>query len=65
VLDLPVPTTCTPERSSTNTPLQSLSLLNDPFVIVQAERFALRLAKGHPNDAGCGRRTARSPAGHL
>lgn len=50
VLDFPVPSSCTPARSSTNTPLQSLSLLNDPFVIQQADRFAARLTAAHPND---------------
>ncbi len=50
VLDFPVPSTCTPARSSTNTPLQSLSLLNDPFVIEQADAFAARLAGAHKHD---------------
>ncbi|MBW3598007.1 MAG: PSD1 and planctomycete cytochrome C domain-containing protein [Planctomycetes bacterium] len=50
VLDFPVPASCTPARSSTNTPLQSLSLLNDPFVIRQADQFAARLADAHPHD---------------
>jgi hypothetical protein len=50
VLDFPVPSNCTPSRSSTNTPLQSLSLLNDPFVIEQVDRFVARLAVAHPND---------------
>jgi hypothetical protein len=50
VLDFPVPSSCTPTRSSTNTPLQSLSLLNDPFVIEQANQFAARLADAHRED---------------
>ncbi len=50
VLDFPVPSSCTPARNSTTTPLQSLSLLNDPFVIQQAEHFATRLAAAHPAD---------------
>lgn len=50
VLDFPVPSSCTPARSSTNTPLQSLSLLNDPFVVAQADQFAMRLVKAHPNN---------------
>ena len=39
VLDFPVLSNCTPARDSTNTPLQSLSLLNDRFVIRQAGHF--------------------------
>ncbi len=50
VLDFPVPSSCTPARSSTNTPLQSLSLLNDRFVIQQADHFAARLADAHKGD---------------
>ena len=50
VLDFPVPSSCTPARSSTNTPLQSLSMLNDPFVIRQADHFAARLADTHKGD---------------
>lgn len=52
VLDFPVPTSCTPVRSATNTPLQSLSLLNDPFVIEQADRFAARLSDTCKSDVG-------------
>jgi hypothetical protein len=43
VLDFPTPASCTPARSSTTTALQSLSLLNDPFVIQQSDHFAARL----------------------
>jgi hypothetical protein len=50
VFDFPVPSACTPARSSTTTALQSLSLLNDPFVFTQAEAFAQRLSQGHKND---------------
>lgn len=50
VLDFPVPLSCTPARSSTNTPLQSLSLLNDRFSIQQAGHFAARLTKAHPEN---------------
>jgi hypothetical protein len=50
VLDFPVPTSCTPARNSTNTPLQSLSLLNDRFVIQQADHFAQRLKDAHEKD---------------
>lgn len=50
VLDFPVPSSCTPARNSTTTPLQSLSLLNDPFMIEQVEHFAARLADAHRGD---------------
>lgn len=50
VLDFPVPSACTPARMATSTALQSLSLLNDPFVIQQAEKFASRVAAAHPSD---------------
>jgi hypothetical protein len=50
VLDFPVPTSCAPARSSTNTPLQSLSMLNDRFVIQQADCFAARLTDAHQED---------------
>lgn len=50
VLDFPIPTSCMPARSSTNTPLQSLSMLNDRFVIKQAEHFATRLAEVDKKD---------------
>lgn len=47
VLDFPVPASCTPVRNSTTTALQSLSLLNDPFVLQQTASFAQRLKKAH------------------
>ncbi|MBX9787481.1 MAG: PSD1 and planctomycete cytochrome C domain-containing protein [Pirellulales bacterium] len=50
VLDFPVPSSCTPARNSTTTPLQSLSLLNDPFIIAQAEHFARRLSAANQDD---------------
>jgi hypothetical protein len=43
-LDGADPNLSTPVRSSTVTPLQALTLLNDPFVIDQAERFARKLS---------------------
>ena len=49
-LDFPVPSSCTPARNSTTTPLQSLALLNDHFVIHQAEHFATRLSDAHPEN---------------
>ncbi len=50
VLDFPTPASCTPARNSTTTALQSLSLLNDPFVLQQADAFASRLMAQHPDD---------------
>jgi len=52
VLDFPVPSSCTPARSSTNTALQSLALLNDPFVVQQAEHFVARLVGDCGEDVG-------------
>jgi hypothetical protein len=42
-LDCADPNISTPARSLTITPLQALSLLNDPFMLQQAEFFAQRL----------------------
>jgi cytochrome c553 len=50
VLDFPTPASCTPARNSTTTALQSLSLLNDPFVIQQSEYFAARLVDAHQGE---------------
>jgi hypothetical protein len=44
-LDCPDPSLLAPKRSTTLTALQALALLNDPFVLRQAECFAARLAK--------------------
>jgi hypothetical protein len=44
-LDCPVPSVKTPQRSTTTTALQSLSLMNNPFVQRQAKAFAERLSK--------------------
>jgi hypothetical protein len=43
VFDAPKPTSTRGQRDSTNVPAQSLALLNDPFVIEQAERWADRV----------------------
>ena len=51
--DCPDPSTTTPRRSATVTPLQALSLLNHSFSLRMAERFADRLlaeAGSEPND---------------
>jgi hypothetical protein len=44
-LDCPVPSIKTPKRSTTTTPLQALSLMNNAFVNRQAKAFAGRLAR--------------------
>jgi hypothetical protein len=45
-LDGADPNASTPARNTTLTPLQALALLNDPFLVRQAEHFAERLRKG-------------------
>jgi hypothetical protein len=50
-LDCADPSINTPVRNTTITALQSLALLNDPFLIKQSELFAERLAK-EGNDPG-------------
>src|SRR5207237_8955944 len=44
-LDCPDPSTKTPVRSITTTPIQSLGLMNDPFIQRQASFFAARLKR--------------------
>jgi hypothetical protein len=44
-LDCPDSTMSEPKRSASTTPLQLLSLLNSPFMLDQAERFAQRLRR--------------------
>jgi len=46
--DMPVPATTFGNRSVTNIPAQSLTLMNDPFVIQQAANWAKRLLSQHP-----------------
>ena len=48
--DCPDPSTTTPKRGSTTTPLQALSLLNNSFTLRMAEAFAERLKKEMPSD---------------
>jgi len=43
-LDCPDPSVKTPRRMVTITPLQALSLMNNPFVVREAERLAKRLS---------------------
>jgi hypothetical protein len=49
--DGPKPFTTVGRRDSTNVPAQSLTLLNDPFVIDAAKRWAATLDVTHPDDA--------------
>jgi len=49
--DMPVPFTAIGRRSSSNVPAQSLVLMNDPFVIGQAGKWAQRLlAEKNPDE---------------
>ncbi len=50
VFDCPDPSTLTPTRSYTNTPLQSLALLNNSFSMRMAEQFAERLQRAVGDD---------------
>jgi hypothetical protein len=43
--DCPDATGAAPRRNTSTTPLQALNLLNDPFVLDQAERFADRVRR--------------------
>ena len=42
VFDMPVPATAKGRRDETNVPAQSLTMMNDPFVISMAARLAQR-----------------------
>jgi mono/diheme cytochrome c family protein len=50
--DCPDPSTITPRRGSTTTPLQALSLMNNSFTLRMADHFAERLAAERPDDLG-------------
>ena len=43
VMDAPVPTSTKGRRDVTNVPAQSLTMMNDPFIVSLAERFARRV----------------------
>ncbi|MDF1812883.1 MAG: PSD1 and planctomycete cytochrome C domain-containing protein [Verrucomicrobiales bacterium] len=43
---------CVMQRSSTNTPLQALVLLNDPHFVSATKAFAKRISDACPDDAG-------------
>jgi hypothetical protein len=49
--DCPDPSTKTPVRASTTTPLQALAMMNDTFVIRQSNRLAERVQKEAGSDA--------------
>ncbi len=49
--DCPDPSTTTPKRGSTTTPLQALALFNNSFTLRMADAFAERLAKDAPPNA--------------
>ncbi|MBL8819625.1 MAG: DUF1553 domain-containing protein [Planctomyces sp.] len=51
-LDCPSPSIAVPRRRPTVTPIQALALMNDPFVLRQAEKMAEQLTKSHslPSD---------------
>ncbi len=46
--DCPDPSTATPRRGTTTTPLQALALLNNSFTLRMADHFAERLVKERP-----------------
>jgi cytochrome c553 len=49
-LDCPDPSTASPKRAVTTTPLQALALLNNPFMLRMAERLAERIQLGVAGD---------------
>jgi hypothetical protein len=51
-LDCPDPSTKTPARAVTTTPIQSLGLMNNPFVLRQARQLAMRLQREAGDDLG-------------
>ncbi len=55
--DVPAPVTAISNRGTSNVPAQALILLNNEFVAQQAERWAARLLKQHP-DMDCALQTA-------
>jgi hypothetical protein len=55
-LDCPDPSVLTPKRNTTITALQALTMLNNPFVVRQAEHLAERMAKEAPDLQGQVRR---------
>ena len=68
-LDCPDPSTATPRRAVTTTPLQALSLLNSDFMLRMIDHFAQRLERearqgyGPPDHAGVQSRSGPAPLG--
>ncbi len=70
--DFPVPASAVGRRDITNVPAQSLTLLNDPFLIAQAKQWAAAMKATLPSDADEDRRIrllferalTRSPTDH-
>lgn len=50
VFDCPDPSTKTPQRAVTITPLQALALMNNSFILRMSQRFAERLTREAGND---------------
>jgi hypothetical protein len=48
--DFPVPSTTRGRRSTSNVPAQALALMNNPFVLEEATRFAKRVIADRPDD---------------
>ena len=64
--DMPIPSTCQGRRHDSNVPAQSLTLMNDPFVKQQADRWAERvLAMPDATDADRIRAMYRSAFGRI
>ena len=51
IFDGPDPSSSTPARTASTTPLQALFGMNDPFAHERAHRFAARLIAARPDDA--------------
>jgi hypothetical protein len=60
--DCPDPSTTTPKRSQTTTPLQALSLMNHSFILRMADQFAERLQRDGNKDSSAAIRQAFSLA---
>lgn len=50
--DCPDPSTTTPDRASTTTPLQALALMNDSFVLRMSDQLAARVKQRSGADSG-------------
>lgn len=50
--DCPDPSTTTPDRASTTTPLQALALMNDSFVLRMSDQLAARVKQRSGDDTG-------------